>query len=193
MDNPSGLSPVDLREIEEVLDAHALVESSTVTVHTDAERGTYLVAYVAVQQELSQHELRMYVGMHLSDDMVPAVLYMMRELPLTQDGKIDHRSLPKPSLRGGSGRMPATPEERVLCDLYAEVLGVPEVGPEDGFFDFGGHSLLANRLIDLIRISLGLDIPLRSVFEAPRVCDLAISLKTARAAQPPFPQRNATS
>ncbi|WP_395484944.1 phosphopantetheine-binding protein [Streptomyces sp. KHY 26] len=187
MDNPPVASRADLKRLKETLLAHALVTDATAVVGQDVIRGTYLVAYAAVQQELSQLEMRMYLGTRLPDHLVPAIIYMAREIPRTQDGRIDQRSLPRPSLGRGSGRIPATPEERVLCDLYAELLEVPEVGPEDGFFDFGGHSLLANRLVDLVRVSLGRELPLRSVFEAPRVCDLAVLLVKARSAPSSLP------
>src|SRR5262249_61902158 len=123
--------------------------------------------------ELDEAALRSQRGVSLPDYMVPSAIVVLAALPLTANGKLDRRALPAPDLTPQVVRSPRTPQEEVLCALYAEVLGVERVGIDDNFFALGGHSLLATRLISRIRATLDVEVAIRSLFEAPRVEALA--------------------
>src|SRR6202790_4164741 len=112
-------------------------------------------------------DLRNLVSTVLPDYMVPSGFVVLASLPLTPNGKLDRGALPAPDLTPQVVRLPRTPQEEVLCALYAEVLGVARVGIDDSFFALGGHSLLATKLISRIRTTLDVEVAIRTLFEAP--------------------------
>ncbi|UNB53467.1 non-ribosomal peptide synthetase [Mycolicibacterium sp. YH-1] len=122
-------------------------------------------------------ELREFAAGRLPAYMVPAAIMMVESLPLTVNGKLDPRALPAPEFTSGVAyRAPRDRRERALAALFADVLGVARVGIDDSFFDLGGHSLSATRLIARIRVDLGVDIPIRALFDSPTVAELGIRI-----------------
>ncbi|MFJ2648127.1 amino acid adenylation domain-containing protein [Streptomyces sp. NPDC087420] len=159
-------------EIERVLERHPAVERAVVLADPDADGGR-LLCYAVTTGEPAPAELRAYARTVLPAYMVPAFILPVDGIPLTGNGKLDRRALPRPESALPVSRPPATGRERLLCALFAETLGVPRVGAEDSFFDLGGHSLLATRLINRVRAETGCELSIRTLFDAPVVADLA--------------------
>ena len=175
-------------EIEAALVAHPAVAQAAVIAREDRHGDKRLVGYVvpASGQRADPALLRSQLGQSLPDYMVPAAIVPLDALPLTPNGKLDRKALPPPDFRATTSarRAPRTPQEEILCSLFAETLGVGRVGLEDNFFALGGHSLLATRLISRIRAALDLELSIRSLFESPTVAGLAEGLAHAQAARP---------
>ncbi|MGH3941364.1 MAG: amino acid adenylation domain-containing protein [Pseudonocardiaceae bacterium] len=166
-------------EIETALGAHPDVAQVAVVAREDRSDDKRLVAYVVPSppDAFQPAALRDHLRQRLPGYMVPSAFVALGALPLTPNGKLDRDALPAPELRSaGTGRAPRTPQERLLSELFAEVLGLAQVEIDDDFFDLGGHSLLVTRLIARVSATLGIELGLRSLFEAPTVARLAARL-----------------
>ncbi|WP_172638905.1 non-ribosomal peptide synthetase [Streptomyces tailanensis] len=158
---------IELGEIESVLLAHPAVRQAAVVAH----EGRQLVAYL-VADGAGADELRALAAGRLPEFMVPAAFMFLDALPLSPNGKLDRKALPEPVFTGGEYRAPRTPEEEILAEVYAEVLGLERVGADDDFLAIGGDSLRSVKVVARAR-ARGLEITQRQVLTYRTVARLA--------------------
>ncbi|MEG8279144.1 amino acid adenylation domain-containing protein, partial [Streptomyces sp. AHA2] len=181
-------------EIENVLTDHPDVAEAAVVVREEQSGDARLIAYVVAREALRGGDVREFARDRLPDYMLPAAVVVLDRMPLTANGKLDKAALPEPDFTvPGSGREARTPQEQIVCDLFAQVLGLPRIGVDDDFFDLGGHSLLATRLIGQIRAAFGVELELRALFDGPTSAAVAALLDTAGPARPPLATRERPS
>ncbi|WP_327011383.1 non-ribosomal peptide synthase/polyketide synthase [Dactylosporangium sp. NBC_01737] len=167
---------IELGEVQAAVAAQPGVRQCAVLAVADGTGGKRLVTYIVASPSLDVAALRGALKATMPAYMVPAAYAVVPELPLTVNGKLDVAALPEPQSVATGGRAAATDTERRLCAVFGEVLGVPGYGVEDDFFDRGGHSLIAMRLLGRLRTDLGADLPLRALFDAPTPERLALRL-----------------
>jgi amino acid adenylation domain-containing protein len=174
---------IELGEIEAALSGHPMVREAVVLAREDRPGLTWLVGYVtpsAVGELPDAADLREYLHHRLPDYMVPARFVVLDELPVTTNGKIDRQALPPPAERPTPKTTEGSPRddlEWVLADLFAHVLRLEQVGTLDSFFELGGDSLLATRIVSRLREAFGTDLTIPGLFRAGSVVGLASALR----------------
>ncbi|MCU0519000.1 MAG: condensation domain-containing protein, partial [Oscillatoria sp. Prado101] len=175
---------IELGEIEAALNQHPNVKQAAVIVREDHPGNKVLVGYFVPQTETpSGSELRSFIQPKLPEYMVPAAFVMLDALPLTPNGKVDRRALPAPDIeliREKQFVAPRTPTEEVIANILGAVLGLERVSLDDNFFELGGHSLLAIQVISRLQEAFQTSLPLRCLFEAPTVAELAREISAQR-------------
>jgi amino acid adenylation domain-containing protein len=185
-------------EAQAVLAACPGIAAAAVTVREDTPGTRRLTGYLVPATDTDGAgpgpdliaRARDHAAARLPDYLVPSVFVVLEQLPLTPGGKLDRAALPAPEHAAGTGREPATITEEILCAIFADVLGLDMVGPEDDFFALGGHSLLAVRLASEVRVVLGAELAIRTVFEAPTVAGIASRVADRKSVRPPLRPRH---
>ena len=167
---------IELGEVQAALARLDGVRQAVVIAREDRSGEKRLVGYVTGTAD--PVELRAQLADRLPAHMVPAATVLLDALPLTPNGKLDTRALPAPEYIGAGYRAPTSAVEEIMADIYAQVLGLELVGVDDSFFDLGGDSLSAMRLIAAINASLDADLSVRTLFDAPTVRSLGQRLGT---------------
>jgi acyl carrier protein len=171
-------------EVESVLLAYPDVTHVAVIAHetTGVKR---LVAYVVAQRPVEVAQLRLHAAALLPDYMVPAAFVMLDELPLNANGKLDRRALPAPDVSAAMATRyvpPRTDVERILAGIWADVLGLDQVGTEDNFFELGGDSIFSIRVASRLRAAFGVELSPRVVFTHSTIAELATAIPASSAA-----------
>ncbi|MFD2168455.1 amino acid adenylation domain-containing protein [Tumebacillus lipolyticus] len=177
---------IELGEIEAVLHAHPSIAQSAVIVAENERGDKVLVAYLSCKEgcAVDGAELRAYAQVALPEHMIPSSFVFLDALPLNRNGKVDRRALPKLTgeVEEPTGRLPASDAEVKVAAVFCEVLSLQRVSAEDNFFERGGHSLLATQVITRLQAAFDMDIPLRTLFQAPTVEELAKRLQAEASA-----------
>nr|WP_084495711.1 non-ribosomal peptide synthetase [Nocardia shimofusensis] len=170
---------IELEEIEAALLEQQAIEQAAVQV-VGTSAGDHLVAYVvageAAGSVLDVEQVKDALRRRLPAYMVPSTVLTLGEFPLNSSGKLDRKALPVPEFRAREYRAPATPVERIVAEVFAEVLDLTRVGAEDDFFELGGNSLIATRVAARLGAALDTRVPVRLLFEASTVAALAARL-----------------
>ncbi|MDH0141316.1 non-ribosomal peptide synthetase [Aquipseudomonas alcaligenes] len=173
---------IELGEIESQLLALDGVQEAAV-IARETPTGKQLVGYVVARDNTDANALRSELAKILPDYMVPAQIIALEKLPLTPAGKLDRAALPEPTWQSQDYEAPQTDNERILAAIWAEVLGAERVGRQDHFFELGGDSIVALKVVSRIR-QQGLQLPLKALFEQSRLADCAAALQREAADAP---------
>ncbi|HEY0735573.1 MAG TPA: amino acid adenylation domain-containing protein, partial [Herpetosiphonaceae bacterium] len=182
---------IEVGEITAALLALPEVRDAVILAHTDATGDTRLRAYVVAQpgQTPTTSALRRALQQRLPDYMVPGTILVLDALPLTPNGKLDRGALPEPDAaeqeRDEAYAAPETPVEVLIAGVWSALLDVPQVGRRDSFFELGGHSLLATQVVARLREALAVEVPLRLLFDTPRLAELAQQVDALRQRETP--------
>ncbi|HEV2734573.1 MAG TPA: amino acid adenylation domain-containing protein, partial [Longimicrobiaceae bacterium] len=176
---------IESGEVEAALESHPAVRAAAVVLREDRPGDARLVGYVVAGEgeTVASAALREHLAARLPEYMLPSAFVRLDALPLTPSGKTDRRALPAPEVSEAAGfTAPRTPTEETLAGIFGEVLGAERVGVHDNFFELGGHSLLATRVVSRVLSALGVELPLRALFEAQTVAELAERIDAERRA-----------
>jgi amino acid adenylation domain-containing protein len=170
---------LELGEIEAFLRQYPLIKDCVVIVREDTPDDKRLVAYLVTKEKLEVKQLREFLKSKLPDYMIPAAWVELDAFPLTPNGKCDRNSLPIPdsTIAQESYLAPRTATEKILANIWQEVLNLPQIGINDNFFDLGGHSLIATQVVSKIRQILSIELPLRYLFELSTLAELAAEIE----------------
>jgi amino acid adenylation domain-containing protein len=172
---------IELGEIEAALRERPSIDQAVVVARQEEEGGQRLAAYLKAEEKLNISELKEYLKKKLPDYMAPAFIVQLEELPLTANGKIDRKALPKPEVNIETEYAgPRTAVEEILCGIWSDVLKVERVGVLDNFFDLGGNSLSAFRVISRLRKALDIEVPLLSLFETGTISEFAKRIENSK-------------
>jgi len=166
---------IELGEIEAALIAQPGVRQAVVVDRMDEDGQKRLVGYV-IGEGLAVDELREALATQLPEYMIPSALMVLEQIPLTSNGKLNRVALPTPDIQGQLQARyvePRNETERILVQIWAQVLKLPRVGIQDNFFELGGHSLIMVGVIRAIKNQLGIDTPIVVLFKYPTVAELA--------------------
>ncbi len=175
-------------EIESVLLQNPEIDDAVVIVREDVAGDKRLVSYLvpAEDKEINFSDIRQQLKAVLPDYMIPASSVLMDKIPLTANGKVDRRALPKPGREALAAEIeytaPSTEEEQKLAALWRELLQIDTIGIHDNFFELGGHSLLVTQLVSRIRDAFGIELPLKDIFEAPTIATLLLKIEMGHSA-----------
>ncbi|MEA5617546.1 amino acid adenylation domain-containing protein [Cronbergia sp. UHCC 0137] len=168
---------IELGEIEAVITQHPQVEQAVVTLREDEPGEQRLVAYIVSHPEIIQTELRAFLGEKLPIYMMPSAFILLEKFPLTPNGKIDRKALPKPNnlhlAITDNFLPPQTKIEQAIADIWQQILAIENISIHDNFFDLGGHSLLIVRMQGQLHLKLNQNIPLVDLFRYPTINSLA--------------------
>jgi amino acid adenylation domain-containing protein/thioester reductase-like protein len=175
-------------EVEAALRQHPAVRQAVVVAREIRRGDKRLIAYVVADEHLepSSSELHRFLREQLPEYMVPSLFMTLEALPLSPNGKVDRQALPAPERARPESEetyvAPQGPVEEAVAAVWAEVLGLEQVGAHDNFFELGGHSLLATQVISRLRKTLQVELPLRALFEAPTLAALGERIEEVRRA-----------
>jgi amino acid adenylation domain-containing protein len=169
---------IELGEIESALTQHPAVQQAVVAAREDSPGDKRLVGYIVAKpgSHLNITEARAHLKQSLPDYMLPAALVELESLPLTPNGKVDRKALPKPDFQPATSAAAVPPRDELeanLVKIWQEILKAESIGVTDNFFDLGGHSLMAVRLMEEIRKLIGVEIPLTALFQGATIEHLA--------------------
>jgi amino acid adenylation domain-containing protein/thioester reductase-like protein len=181
---------IELGEIETLLQQHSGIQSAVVIANEESLDNKRLIAYIVTDPQfrlLHQNqdtaiasELRGFCTNQFPEYMIPSAFVVLKALPLTANGKIDYRALPTPEQTRPELEQlyiaPRSPLEQQLAEIWTEVLGLEKIGIHDNFFELGGHSLLITQLLAKVRNTFDVELPLKDLFNAPTIADLAESI-----------------